>query len=371
MNRDLERLKKNSAKKLSFAQEAMQEKKIVENHIEQVNDEYKRAVTVSMQAPAIIRNIDKEFKQKTKLCETDIVFLLLATAIQCARQYLLSNEKFRLTSKQNDKLMEKILAPAPPSWQEVLLQSVPYDAITRGVHVHESTGLSGTTHRYRTLGHDPVLGWVFGTANIMTRSLTKTDFESFMVKDNVIIKHYPNGVSGIFDKAVSYAQKDKYLLPASIARQAVHFGSDYFSKQGLPVPLISTINNDLAKNMILNGSIDSFSIMRSAGLAALINKLVAIIHNLFYNENTDGPKNMYEVRTRKILSYSNALSVGSNVVVTAVTKDLKKLDVGGAVVAFHRFISDYNFIQKIKTEFLEKEIYNMIIGTQYDFMDGV
>lgn len=60
----------------------------------------------------------------------------------------------------------------PPTKAEILTGSVPYDAIKTGAHV-SGTGLSGTTHRYRTLGHDPILGWIFGTANILTNSLTK------------------------------------------------------------------------------------------------------------------------------------------------------------------------------------------------------
>ena len=78
---------------------------------------------------------------------------------------------------------------------------------------------------------------------------------------------------------------------------------------------------------------------------------------------------MYEIRTRKILSYSNALAVGSNVVVTAITNNLTKLDVGGILVALHRFISDYQFIQDIKRDFLKKEIYNQIVGKPYNFME--
>ena len=69
-------------------------------------------------------------------------------------------------------------------------------------------------------------------------------------------------------------------------------------------------------------------------------------------------------------SSDNAIAVSSNVVVTAVTQDLSKLDVGGILVALHRFISDYKFIQEIKRDFLKNEIYNMVVGKPYDFMEG-
>jgi len=344
---------------------------LLDDHLRQVGAEYHRIAEISHNAPTVIENIDKQFKEKTKLSDSDVHFLLLCTALQCARQYLLTNDKFRLTAVQGDRLMSDTVGTiVPPTWEDILFQSVPYDALKTSAHITD-TGLSGTTHRYRTLGHDPVLGWIFGTANIMTNALTKTDFiTTYQVSNMTIIRHYPMGTMGMLEKAANYAQNDPMLLSAAVARQAIHLGSDYFTKQGLPIPLIATVNNDLAKTMLTKGRIDMWSITRGAVLAALVNQLIAMIHRLFYNESKDGSETMYEIRTRKILSYSNALAVGSNVVVTAFTKDLTKLDVGGILVALHRFISDYQFIQAVKRDFLKNEIYNMVVGKPYDFIGG-
>ena len=211
----------------------------------------------------ILDDLDERFRKQTGLTGTDVVFLFLATGLQIARQYLLSNEKGRISASQGDKLVDSAFSLAPPMWQDVLTQSVPYDAIATGSHVRD-TEIGGTTHRYRTLGHDPILGWIFGTANIMTNSLTKTNFETYQVKNMQMIRHYPMGVAGMLDRAVSYSVHDPKLLAVSVARQAIHFGSDYFTKQGLPVPLIATVNNDLAKNMISKWHIDMLSITRGA-----------------------------------------------------------------------------------------------------------
>lgn len=341
-----------------------------EDHLRQIGDEYDRVAKLSWQAARIIDQIDMDFKVKTKLNNRDIMLLFLALALQCARQYLLTNDKFRLTATQGDAFIEKTVGQlVPPSIEEVLFQSVPYDAITTGVHVSE-TGLSGVTHRYRTLGHDPVLGWIFGTANIMTSSLTKHDLDSYQVKNMTMIRHYPLGVAGIFKDAVAYTQKDPLLLVAAVSRQAIHFGSDYFTKQGLPVPVVATVNNDLVKTMVTKGHIDMWSIGRGATLAVLINNLVACIHRLFYNEKKDGAPTLYEVKTRKILSYSNALATTSNIVVSAFTKNANLLDVGGLLVTIHRLVSDYKFIHEIKKDFLKNELYNRIVGSEYDFMKG-
>ena len=172
--------------------------------------------------------------------------------------------------------------------------------------------------RSRTLGHDPVLGWIFGTANIITNALTRYDFQSFAVLNKQIYGVYPGSTFGMLENAGNFVQQDPLLLPTAVARQAIHFGSDYFTKQGLPVPLVATVNNDLAKNMVVKGSIDLWSVSRGAVLAWLINQLVAAVHQLFYRENRDGSQKLYEVRTRKILSYSNLMASGSNVIVSAV-----------------------------------------------------
>lgn len=346
-----------------------------EGHLGQIGDEYHRVTELSGQAARIVDQIDMDFKVKTKLSSVDITILFLATAIQCARQYLLTNDKLRLTAQQGDKLIEKgyettIGKIAPPTWEEVLLQSVPYDAIQTGPHVSE-TGLSGTTHRFRTLGHDPLFGWIFGTANIMTSSLTKTDFiTTYQVSNNIIIRRFPMGTMGMLDRAAGYAQQDPLLLAASVARQAIHFGSDYFTKQGLPIPLLATVDNHAAQKMLQNWHIDMWSIMRGAALSALINQMVCLIHQLFYDEKKHGSPGLYEVRTRKILSYSNMLATGSNVIVTALTRDVTKLDVGGMVVTLTRIISDYNFIHEIKKDFLKNELYDRVVGSEYDFMKG-
>ena len=310
-------------------------------------------------------DLDRLFKEETGLTDIDVVFLFIAIGLQITRQYLLTNEKFRLTASQGDVLMENMLSLAPPKWQNVLLQSVPYDAIITSSHV-SSTGLSGTTHRYRTLGHDPLLGWVFGTANIMTNSLTKTDLETYQVNmyNMQIVRHYPLGVVGMLKRAVKYGTDDPALFAASVARQAIHFGSDYFTTQGLPIPIIATINNDMAKNMLTKWHIDAYSITRGAALSSFINMLIYLIHGLFFEGDSEMDRKLYEVRTRKILSYSNLVATSSNALVVAILGDLRKLDIGGAAVTLYRLITDTKFIKNVKREFIFGSYHDIIMGDQ-------
>lgn len=353
-------------------------------HLEQIEDEYHRVTELSWQAARIVDQIDMDFKVKTKLNNRDITLLFLALALQCARQYLLTNDALRFqdignkkSNKVSDEFMEKAYEKtighiAPPEWQSILFQSVPYDA-TNFVSPDVKTalspllGLSGSTHRYRTLGHDPVLGWIFGSTNIITNSLTTDKLITVYIQDKKICSLYPGSM--LMDSA-HFCAKDPLILQSAVARQAIHFGCDAFTKQGLPIPIVATVNNDLAAAMIKKGHIDMWSVSRGATLAALINNLIACIHRLFYDEIKDGAPMLYEVKTRKILSYSNAMATTSNVVVAAFTKDLDLLDVGGMFVTIHRLLTDYRFIHEIKKDFLKNQLYDRIAGSEYDFMKG-
>lgn len=259
------------------------------DYLEKGSQETNRVINELEKTRETLDALDRLFFEKTGLTDIDVMILFMAIGLQIARQYIVSNEKFRITATQGDKLIQTL---TPPRWQDVLIQSVPYDAVNIGSHV-TATGLGGSTHRYRTLGHDPLLGWVFGTANIMTNALTKTDLETYQVKNMKIIRHYPMGVAGMLKKAMDYGMRDPLLLVVSVVRQAMHFGSDFFTKQGLPVPVIATVNNDLAKNMLMKWHIDSYSIVRGAALSSFINLIISSIHILFYNGNSETERMQY------------------------------------------------------------------------------
>lgn len=343
--------------------------KVLENHaktIEYLDKGYKEAERVQnilKNTKPILDDLDKKFAEKTGLTSTDITLLFFAVGLQVARQYILSNDKFYISSSDGDILVKKSLSFTPPDWQDVLLRSVPYDAIRTGEHVND-TMLSGTTHRFRTLGHDPIFGWIFGTANIMTNSLTKSNLETYQVNMNTmtIVRHYPYGVAGMVGNAVELGLNDNKLLAAAVARQAIHYGSDYFTKHSLPVPVISMINDEFAKNLVCKYGVNMHTITRSAALALLINSIISFIHNLFFDGHDENDKKLYEVRTRKILSYSNLIATASNIIFVGITKDFSKLDIGGAAVTIYRLITDRKAIRQIKEEFIFGNYKSMVMG---------
>ena len=92
-------------------------------------------------------------------------------------------------------------------------------------------------------------------------------------------------------------------------------------------------------------------------------------------------KKIYEVRTRKILLYSNLLASVSNLIVVGIgvaagaasenpeviKKTLRYLDVGGLIVTIGRLFSDLRFITKVKDEFINmvKTYYPNCYSTAY------
>ena len=318
-----------------------------------------------MQVYQKIDETNEQFSKATGLNSTDVKFLFFATVLQCLRQYLISNDKFRFdTDKGGDNFIGKFV---PRKYEDILLGSVPYDAVRKAEgYKDQNTGISGANHRYMALGHDPLLGWIFGTLNIMTNTLTKNSplLTTYIVKAHPTTGNYTQIgesvlIPEVFINGVNLAKNDYKLLAVSVIRQALHFGADAFTKMGLPIPIINTISPDLSSKLLSeNFRIDVYSVSRGIMLSTLINSIISAIHGLFYDEKVDIKRDLYEVRTRKILSYSNALATSSNIIYTAITKDFTKLDVGGAVVILYRLISDYSFISKVKYEFINEILDN-------------
>lgn len=334
--------------------------------MKQIEAEADRVADLMRNAGTVLDELDREFEENCKLTRMDVTFLFLACALQCLRQYVFSNDAFRLSAQEGDKLVENFV---PKDWRGILLDSVPYDAIRTTDAFAESTGLSGITHRHRTLGHDPLFGWIFGPINIISDSLTKTDFiTTYSVQNMRICGHYPYGTPGAFKTCFAALRSEKMLLPIAVLRQALHFGSDYFTKQGLPIPIISSLDDSLAKSLLAQYHIDMYSVTRGVALSMLVNTVISYIHTLFYNPSVDGSRDMYEVRTRRLVTYANVIASSSNIVAVAVqsmcgnTCSLKNLDVGGLLVTFYRLFTDSRYINQLKMEFLSKKFFDLTMN---------
>lgn len=349
-----------------------------------------------------VERINSEFSAKTGIFNRkDLAFLVIATALQTARWIVLQKmmgdlgEKIQGDSRlsHDDKSIKDATKSANKtfqeyfrehghkeslrsykSWEQIIFSSAPYDTTLGSPAFGEN--LEGRYHRYKTLGHDPFLGWIFGTANFITDTCTLSNFNSYRIS-RVGSPHFaePVDLGTIFYEVFDSIKEDWLRLPAGVFAQFVHLKSDVFTKLGLPVPLLSSFSESLA-GKLYRSQYDSLCLLKDvaiigsqAGLSILINMLIGLVHGLLYNEKEDGSRELYEVRTRKILSISNALSSAGNLAYVAKSGDLAKLDAGGLLVSLYRIFSDVRFMTRVKQSFIEKEMDN-VLKMELDELDS-
>ena len=330
-----------------------------------------------------LKSIHKEFSRKTSIVnKTDLIFLGIATALQTAKSLLFGQiaGKFdygktfdpskrlkhddktieREHRRANDEFKSKHLTHGTGYWINILYKTPPYD-ITRG-SPDIGRNMEGGYHRIHTLGHDPILGWIFGTANILTDTITFEDFMTNRVsrvpKMKIMRKVVP--FSGLFKEAFEMCKADYLNLPAAIFAEGSHLKSDEFTKLGLPVPVLEAINPEFASKLYKSNydalcfSRDMNIIGISAGISIFIDMIIGLVHGLFNNKGIE--KDLYEVRTRKILLISNSIATTSNIIQTVITKNPRNLDIGGLFVTLSHLFKDIRFIARIKEEFINNEL---------------
>ena len=336
-----------------------------------------------------VQRINNEFSKKTGIFnKKDMSFLMVATALQTARWLIIQelcgalgqtidgdsrldhNDKSikKSVNKSNKSFQKRFKdhghhesAKKYKSWEQIIFSSAPYDTTVGSPNFEED--LEGKYHRYKTLGHDPILGWIFGTANFITDTCTLSNFNSYRISRKGT-PHFaePTNMGTIFYEVFDSTKEDWLRLPAGIFAEFVHLKSDAFTKLGLPVPILEVFSESLAGDLY-KSQYDSLCLLKDlaivgkqAGFSILINMIIGLVHGLLYNPEKDGDRKLYEVRTRKILSISNALASVGNIAYAVGTDDWRKLDVGGIMVTLYRLFTDVRFITKVKKDFIESEM---------------
>lgn len=325
------------------------------------------------------RSIEAEFQTKTKLSKTDVTFLITAIALQVIRQYVLDPmlKNRRPNAGAND---ERFHGHQTSGWyrvptDKILSNTVPFDAIRRSSNRTIQDFLKGQkNHRDATLGHDPILGWIFGTANIMTGTITNCTFNSAHVKyvpgkGNVI--HSKADTLKIFttimDRVSNEGFDGKKALAFALLREGIHLKSDLGTTHSLPLPGVNVLCPEFGAKLLEYG-INTASVGSEAALATLINMIISMVHRMIKPESEN--EKMYTVRTRKILLLSNAIASASNLIAVGIAagvgvvgenpdlvkKSVSYLDVGGLIVTITRLFTDIRFISKVKEEFINSKL---------------
>lgn len=320
-----------------------------------------------------IKEIDDEFGKKTGLRKKDYAFLSVAIALQCIRQYVMDPwiKKQRVAAGATDEKGRKNNAEAGWYYVEtdkILTNRVPFDVQHYGSNASIQNFLKGGDHRLITLGHDPVLGWIFGTANIMTSTVTRRDLLSAHVKciNNENKIYSMADTFKIFESVLERVSESgidgKLALGYAIVREAIHIKSDINTKRSLPLPGIGVLSPELGKKLAKYG-IDTASVGTEVTLSCFINMLISMIHRMCFDDTQDDEQS-FEVRTRKIILYSNLIASTSNVISSVLTEKYGMLDVGGLLVTISRLITDVRFICKVKDEFVQSKLDEHFEGIQ-------
>ena len=103
---------------------------------------------------------------------------------------------------------------------------VPYDAQDNRNTSIFVEGLSAYYHRLLQLGHDPLLGFIFGVSDILNGKMTTID-------------KMGNIVSQVMD---NYEGRKEATIFAALTKQVIHLKSDVTTSMGLPVPLMALFN---------------------------------------------------------------------------------------------------------------------------------
>lgn len=342
---------------------------------EKESKEVERVRKIAENTENILNNLDEQFCKATKLSKLDMEFLFVAIGLQLIRQYLLTKFPERLDDKtaaastwgHREEHSNRVHRYYNPSLEEIISNPVPFDA-----NIGANGALSGAGklgHRVKAIGHDPILGLVFGTANIATSTLTTSDLVSYHIYTNENKRDYFKSrartrlvLSKTAEKVVSGGYEGKIIVATSLLKELVHLRSDLYTQNSLPIPIVSVIDPQKASLLAKYGfnMANVVTVGKQASYAIFINTMIAMLHRLFFDGKTD--EKMYEVRTRKILMYSNAVATSSNLMVVAATRDMKHLDLGGLAVTVTELITDTKFISEVKQEFIFGRYKDLLMG---------
>lgn len=182
-----------------------------------------------------IRQLNEEFNTLHRLDAFDISIAAIAGLVGAAVDILLVGIPKKtpaglkggpLSNYIRDYFDKKFPEEEMQKLANSKVSKVPYDAQdNRHTKIHVE-GLSAYYHRLLQLGHDPLLGFVFGVADILTGRMTTID------KTGKI-------VSQVID---NYADRRETNVFAALAKQVIHLKTDVTTSMGLPVPLMSLFN---------------------------------------------------------------------------------------------------------------------------------
>ena len=362
--------------------------------IDAINKEVEWQISVCDKTQDILNDATIEFNGLTSILnKKDIPFFIFSILLQCGIKLFIKKlrdmsdkELAEKTPFHSDEHSNRSDTKYYASREEIISNPVPFDAFQK-THDNqwykdnneERPGFSGFNHRATALGHDPLLGLVIGTANIMTSTITRNDFKSWHVNTQAHLRthnesEYFVNLDTIYDRASTIdifrhitsrlkneGEEGWITLGCALLKEIVHLFTDLPSKQSLPIPIISTFSPTLARKLSLYG-LNTGTIVQGGFATMFINWLIGFLHGLCKGKNDD--EQLYMVRTRKIIMYSDIFSTCSDLgysLFLAYMGDkntMRKFDLGGYLVTLYQISNSSKIISEIESEFYRNKIIN-------------
>lgn len=276
-----------------------------------ISDESHRVAKVAHNSKEILDDIDRKFEFMTGLNGLDVAFLFLAISLQCARIYLVDNiSKIEKAGQKNrnekflHNVQENIFEKFNTNGElNVRKYYAPLDQIITGIGVPYDTTryldknyklFKGANHRFATLGHDPILGLIVGTANILTNTITCVDKTKVTTNHVVYDENLKNPKIGekasnliTLKKAAERLDGDVVSVVAAIIKQIIHIGTDLYTPCGIQLfganIILSKKEAEILTKYIDTG--DIVKISASADLSNFINIIINTMHMLTYDKS--------------------------------------------------------------------------------------
>ena len=361
--------------------------------------------------------IESKFGNLVKLRKEDYAFLFSAVALLLAKQIFIklsiedrsddaaeAEKEFKTKYDKHVDGKEKAKRYYAPLQQITNSKTVPFDFVANTKYFNHGTretglGLDGDNHRFKSVGHDPLLGLAFGTANILTNTATfyvdKKVMASFHVKYTDMYKYtgpyiYSYASTNLmFKKVIDRAKQDPKALMSAFVKEIDHINSDKASIAGIPLPFLAYILGDeKARELALSGfDLNTFLtnakiVGEQAFFSVFINLLITWLHRLYIlwdevkeaDSLIDAAKiylttemNMFDmVRTKKIIVYANSIASTINLgacigggIISAKIGDpelskefFSRLDIGGLMVTIFTLLRDGKYILKVKDDYI-------------------
>ena len=367
----------------------------INKEIASIRERIDRCIEVCDNTPQILNESTNEFNRLTSIFnKKDIPFFVFSVILQCGVKYLIKvlremsdKELADKTPFHNTEKSNRYGNKYYVTKEEIVANPVPFDAVQKEhnnqwyeENGQQRPGFSGFNHRTTALGHDPLLGLFIGTANIMTSTITRYDFVSWHVSTKAHLRTARNGKEyfayldtiserantieifrSIIDRLKNEGEDGWITLGYALLKEIVHLFTDLPSKQGLPLPVISTLSPGLARKLSLYG-LNMSTITQGSFATMLINWLIGFLHGLCKDKDED--EQLYMVRTQKIIMYSDILSTVSDIgysMFTAYMGDkntMRKFDMGGYFVTLYQICHSSDVISAVEREFYTKRIIN-------------